>query len=537
MTSEPAPSTGTLIAPEPPRPSRARPPRGPAPWWLWVPTVLVLLPALVPFLGLLGRVVGAGVDAVDIATSGRTARLIWNTVVLIGVVTATAAVIGVAAAWLTERTTLRGRSVWRVVVALPLVIPSYVIAMAFVSAFGPTGLISGATGVPMPTMTGLPGAWVAVTISSYPFVYLTVRAALRRLDPAHEEAARGLGASPSRVFRTVVVPQLRPALGAGLLLVSLYTLSDFGAVSLARYDAFTRVIYAQYAGRLDRTPAAVLAVVLVLVALILVWAERGTRGRAAYYSRSPARPPRLIPLSTGGTVGGTAFLTVLAVASLGVPVITLVSWVVRAGIDNLVIPWGAMAGSLSGSALAAMVAAAAALPAAVLVTRHPSRPTAWAERLAYTAFALPHITVALGMVFFASRYLGGFYQSLTLLVLVYASIFFAQALGAARASLVQLSPSLEQASRSLGMGPLRTFGRITIPLARRGLLAGGLLVFLTAMKELPATLLLRPTGFDTLAVRIWSAADELLYSRAAVAALLLLAVSAVPMYLLTTRER
>jgi iron(III) transport system permease protein len=359
------------------------------------------------------------------------------------VVTATAAVIGVAAAWLTERTTLRGRPVWRVVVALPLVIPSYVIGMAFVSAFGPTGLISGATGVPMPTMTGLPGAWVAVTISSYPFVYLTVRAALRRLDPAHEEAARGLGASPSRVFRTVVVPQLRPALGAGLLLVSLYTLSDFGAVSLARYDAFTRVIYAQYAGRLDRTPAAVLAVVLVLIALILVWAERGTRGRAAYYSRSPARPPRLIPLGTGGTVGGTVFLAVLAVASLGVPVVTLVSWVVRAGIDNVVIPWGAMAGSLSGSALAAMVAAAAALPAAVLVTRHPSRPTAWAERLAYTAFALPHITVALGMVFFASRYLGGFYQSLTLLVLVYASIFFAQALGAARASLIQLSPSLE----------------------------------------------------------------------------------------------
>jgi iron(III) transport system permease protein len=536
VTVEAGSPAGTLAAPQPPRPAAPRPRRGPAPWWLWVPTALVLLPALVPFAGLLGRVFGAGGDAVSIAVSERTARLIWNTVVLIGLVTAAAAVIGVAAAWLTERTTLAGRSVWRVIAALPLVIPSYVVGMAFVSAFGPTGLITSTTGIPMPRMTGLAGAWVAVTISTYPFVYLTVRAALRRLDPAHEEAARGLGASPSRVFRTVVVPQLRPALGAGLLLVALYTLSDVGAVSLARYDAFTRVIYAQYAGRLDRTPAAVLAVVLVLIALVLVWAERGTRGRAAYYSRSVSRPPRLVPLGGGATAGATVFFASLAAVSLGVPIVTLVSWVARAG-TAITIPWGAMAGSLSGSALAAVVAAAAALPAAVLVARHPSRPTAWAERLAYTAFALPHITVALGMVFFASRFLGGLYQSLTLLVLVYASIFFAQALGPVRASIMQQSPSLEQASRSLGMGPLRTFGRVTVPLARRGLLTGALLVFLTAMKELPATLLLRPTGFDTLAVRIWSAADGLLYSRAAVAALLLLVVSAVPMYLLTTRDR
>jgi iron(III) transport system permease protein len=498
--------------------------------------VAVLLPALVPFAGLVGRVVGAGADAVTLALSARTARLLGNTLLLIGLVSVTAASVGVAAAWLTERTTIAGRRVWRVLVALPLVIPSYVVALAFVSSFGPTGLISSATGIPMPRMVGLPGAWVAVTISTYPFVYLTVRAALRRLDPAHEEAARGLGASPIRVFRTVVVPQLGPALGAGSLLVALYTLSDFGAVSLTRYDAFTRVIYAQYAGRLDRTPAAVLAVVLVLIALVLVWAERRTRGRGAYYSSGPARPASLVPLGRGATVAGTSFLAALAVVSLGVPIGTLVSWVTRAG-SAIVVPWGAMAGSLSASSLAALVAAAAALPVAVLVVRHPSRPTAWAERLAYTAFALPHITVALGMVFFASRYLGGLYQSLTLLVLVYASIFFAQALGPVRASVMQQSPSLEQASRSLGVGPVRTLGRVTLPLARRGLVAAGLLVFLTAMKELPATLLLRPTGFDTLAVRIWSAADALLYSRAAVAALLLLAVSAVPMYLLTTRDR
>ncbi|HUG75137.1 MAG TPA: ABC transporter permease subunit, partial [Acidimicrobiia bacterium] len=265
MTTEPTPAVGTLD----PRPSAsAAPPalRGAAPRWLWLPVILVLIPGVVPIAGLVARVVGATDDALALAGSARTLVLVWNTVLLMVLVTASAAAIGVTAAWLTERTDLRGRRLWRVLAALPLVIPSYVIGMTFVSASGPGGLIASITGWQVPSLTGLLGAWAALSVSTYPFVYLTVRATLRRLDPAHEDAARGLGASPGRVFRTVVLPQLRPALAAGSLLVALYTLSDFGAVSLARYDAFTRVIYAQYAGRLDRTPAAVLALILVLIA-------------------------------------------------------------------------------------------------------------------------------------------------------------------------------------------------------------------------------------------------------------------------------
>ena len=140
------------------------------------------------------------------------------------------------------------------------------------------------------------------------------------------------------------------------------------------------------------------------------------------------------------------------------------------------------------------------------------------------------------MVFFASRYLGGLYQSFVLLAFIYATIFLAQATGSGRASLLQVNPHLEEASRGLGKGQLRTLREITIPLMWRGLLAGGVLVFLTTMKELPATLLLRPTGFDTLAVRIWSAADELFYARAAAPALLLVALSAIPMYYLAVRQ-
>ena len=533
MTSA-ATGRDSLVTTPPPRLRGGGRPPSPPPL-LWVIAAAVLLPALVPVGGLLVRVAGSASDAIDVALSGRTFRLALNTGVLITLVTAAGATLGIGAAWLTERTDLPGRRVWRVLAALPLVIPSYVIALTLISAFGPRGLLSDATGLTLPSLQGLPGAWLALTISTYPYVYLAAAATLRRLDPALEEAARGLGAPPRRVFRTIVLPQLRPAAAAGMLLVALYTLSDFGAVSLMRFDAFTRVVYAQYAGRVDRTPAAVLAVLLIGIALVVLLAERRTRGRAAYHTNRPSRPAAPMPLTRTGRTWGTIGLGALALISLALPLGTLVTWVVRG--PRPAVEWGALSGSLSAASLAAVAAVAAAIPTAVLVTRHRSGLTSLVEHTSYAMFALPHITVGLGMVFFASRYLGGLYQSLPLLVGVYASIFFAQALGPARASLLQVGPHLEEASRSLGSGPLRTMLRVTAPLISRGVAVGAVLVFLTTMKELPVTLLLRPTGFDTLAVDIWSAADDLRYASAAVPALLLVTVSAIPMYLLATRDR
>ncbi len=504
-----------------------------APLWMWFIAGAALVPVFVPFGAMLGRVAAGGSAAAETFWSGRTAELLGNTLALTAAVVASASAIGIGAAWLTARTRLRGRKVWTVVVALPLVIPSYVVALALRSAFGDGGLIADATGVALPPANGFWGAWMALTIATYPFVYLVAAAALRRIGRAQEDAARGLGATPWRVFRTIVLPQLRPSVAAGGLLVALYTLSDFGAVSLMRFDAFTRVIYAQYAGRLDRTPAAVLAVVLVIVALMVLWAEERSRSRASYATPHVPAPSRSVELTTRQTVAATAALGILALVSLGIPIAVLLSWLAREG--RAIIDWGAVAGSLAGASLAGAVAFVAAIPTSVLVVRHASRRTTWLERSIYVMFALPHITVGLAVVFFASRYLGGLYQSLGLMVVVYASVFFAEALGAGKAALLQVDPSLEEASRGLGRGPLATLARVTVPLIWKGLLAGAVLVFLTTMKELPITLLLRPTGFDTLAVDVWSAADDLLYSRAAAPALLLLAVSAVPMYILTTR--
>jgi iron(III) transport system permease protein len=306
-----------------------------------------------------------------------------------------------------------------------------------------------------------------------------------------------------------------------------------------RFDAFTRVIYAQYQGRLDRTPAAVLALALIVIAIGILWVEQKTRGRAAYFSRKPTRRVGRRPVHGRTALAVYGFLTGLVAAAMVLPITTLVIWLARGwarGAD-LGLRWGSLAGSLSGSLLAAVVAMAAALPIAVLAIRYRSRPTRWLDRSVYIIFSVPHIAVALAVVFFGAAYLGPLYQSFVVLVLVYAALFLAQATGAAGAALVNVNPHLEEAARSLGKSQAQTLRSITLPLIRRGLLAGGVLVFLTTMKELPATLLLRPTGFNTLAVDVWSLTADLRYAQAAAPALVLLIAAAGPMYLLLNRSQ
>ncbi len=510
-----------------------------APWWLWAAALGVLVPAVVPLVFLAGRVVGATDAAWDVVFSARTLELIIRSTLFTGAVTMGAAVIGVGAAWLTLRLELAARRTLTVLIALPLVIPSYVLALTYLSFFGPRGLFADLTGISLPAVSGFFGAWLVLTLSTYPYVFLIVRAALRRLDPALEEAARGLGASSWKAFRTVTIPQLRPAIAAGALLAALFTLSDFGAVSLMRFDAFTRVIYAQYAGRIDRTPAAVLAVVLIAIALVVLWAEQRSRGRATYFSRRPQRTAKRVTVGVRARLASYGALGFVILAGVGLPVATLSIWLLR-GIargDTIDMRWGAVAGSLSGSIVAGGIAMAAAIPVTVLSVRYRGRMATWLDRSVYVIFSIPHITIALAIVFFGASYLGPLYQSFTVLAIVYATIFLAQATGAAGAALLQVNPHLEEAARGLGRSGARTLREITVPLMWRGLLTGGALVFLTTMKELPATLLLRPTGFDTRAVRIWSTANEFFYARAAAPALLLLAVSAVPMYLMLSRLR
>jgi iron(III) transport system permease protein len=385
----------------------------------------------------------------------------------------------------------------------------------------------------IPEIYGYWGALAALTLSTYPYVLLLVSAALRGVDPSLEEAARGLGRSPVTVFRRVTLPAIRPAIGAGALLVALYTLSDFGVVSLMRYDALTRAIYLHYRSLFDRTPAAVLALVLVVLTALVLVLESRWRRRVSRTGPGTARGARLHRLGRWRWPALAYCATVVGVF-LAVPAVVLGYWLAR-GLERAEVPWQEAVNSLSASTLAAAAAAVAAVPIALLAARWPSRFTRGLERASFAGNALPGIVIALSLVFFAANYASFAYQSLALLVFAYVVRFLPQALAGVESSLAAVGPRVEEAARALGRGPLEASLTVTVPLIRSGILAGAALVFLSAMKELPATLLLRPIGFETLATEIWKFTSVGSYSRAALPALLLIALSAPIVYLLSSR--
>jgi len=506
------------------------------------PAVLAAGAVVLPLVYLVVRAATADRSAWRVLDA-TTARLVLDTAVLVVAVVAAAAAVGVPLAWLVTRTDIPGRAFWAVAGALPLVIPSYVAALALLSALGPRGLLQGLLEGPfgverIPEIYGLPGAVLALTLSTYPYVYVLVAATLRDLDPALEEAARGLGQTRLAAFRRVTLPALRPALAAGSLLVALYVLSDFGAVSLMAYPALTRAVYLQYQSLFDRDPAAILSLVLVVLTALVLMLESRFRRRARYHRSTAAAARRAHRISLGRwRWPATAFCALVVGAFLVLPLVVLVHWTWQAVPLGrpLELAWRAALNSVLASSVAAAIAVAAALPVVLLSHRHPGPWTRLPERLALTANALPGIVVALSLVFFGARYGGRLYQTLVLLVFAYVVRFLPQALAATSSSLRAVNPRFEEAARGLGRRGPSVLLRITAPLIRPGLLAAAALVFLSAMKELPATLLLRPIGFDTLATEIWTATSVAAYSEAAPAALLLIAVSAPLVYLLVAR--
>lgn len=510
---------------------------------LWIAAILVALLILLPVSYLLLRALGGGDAAWQALASARTARILGRTVWLAFCVTISCALLAVPVAWLTVRSDLPLRRMWAVLTPLPLVVPSYVGAYLMISVLGPRGLLQqwlAPLGVQrLPDIHGFPGAFLILTLLSYPYVLLSTRAALLRMNPAMEEASRNLGCGPWRTFWRITLPQLRPSLAAGGLLVTLYVLRDFGAVSLMRYSTFTRGIYIQYQSSFDRTTAAILALVLVLMTLIILAVELRTRGRASYYGGDVGSASAAVPLRLGRWRWPSFFFcAVLVTLALALPAGVLLYWLVRGLKVGVAFPslWGVALNSLLTSGAAAGLALVAAVPVAVLSARRVGSVSGILEKISYSAFALPGMVVALALVFFGANFARPLYQTMVLLLFGYLILFLPQVVGVLRAALLQLSPSLEHAARTLGRGPLAVFRTITLPITWPGLAAGAGLVFLTAMKELPVTLMLAPLGFRTLSTSVWSAVSEAYFAAAAAPALLLILLSSLPMALLVLRE-
>jgi iron(III) transport system permease protein len=498
---------------------------------------------LLPVVYLAVRTVGAGESTADVLFRARSAEIILRSLLLVAIVTAGTIVLAVSTALLTTRTDLPWRRFWAVAVALPLVIPSYVAAMVAAAALGPRGMLQGALerafGIDrIPDIYGLPGAVLVLTLLSYPYVYITVRASLRRMDPALEEAARSLGYSQLKTLTTITVPLLRPAIAAGALLVALYTLSDFGAVSLMGYETFTWAIFVQYETTFDRTAASALSLVLIVVAIGILMVDSATQARGRYY-RSTAgtvRPPGVARLGRWRWLCLT-FVAALVLVAVVAPLGVLSYWIVRgAAGSDLSFPVAAAWNSVKVAGMAAAATSVAAFPVALLMVRFRSRFSTMLDRASHMGFALPGIVIALALVFFGVNFATPVYQTTVLLVFAYVILFLPAASGSIKTSLMQVNPHIEEAGRALGRNDWRVALQVTLPLIMPGILAGAAMVFLLTMKELPATLILSPLGFKTLATDVWSAASEAFFARAAVPAVMLVMVAGVPAAYLLLRD-
>jgi iron(III) transport system permease protein len=484
--------------------------------WLLGGAMLVSAAGLLPIAFILGVTGSLGWPTViALVFRPRVAELLANTLLLVALVVPLAIALGVALAWLTERTTLPGRRLWALLVTAPLAVPAFVQSYAWVSL--------------APSLHGLVAAVLVSVLAYFPFLYLPVAAALRRLDPGLEDVAASLGVTPWSVFRRVVLPQLRLAIIGGALLVGLHLLAEYGLYAMIRFDTFTTAIFDQFQSTFNGPAANMLAGILGLCCLSLLSLDAVARGRARYArlgSGSARMPParRHGPWVSAQLLLLPASVTVLA---LGVPIATLVRWLAIGGSAVWQGPdlAAALAQTIELAGIGAVMTTLAAIPMAWLAVRSAGRLVRALEACNYVTSSLPGIVVALALVTITVKVAHPLYQTLVTVLLAYLLMFLPRALISLRASIAQAPAELEEVAAALGRSPGRTLWTVTMRLAAPGASAGAALVFIAITNELTATLLLAPNGTRTLATAFWALSSEIDYAAAAPYALFMVLLS------------
>ncbi len=508
---------------------------------LLVPAVAVAAAMVVPLFYLVSRALQADrQELVVLVFNARNLDLLSNTLLLTGGVLVVGTFLSMPLAWLVTRTTFPLRRLVTVLAVVPLAIPGYVMAYALLGIGGRYGVAARLFDVQLPNIQGYWGAVLALALYTFPYLFLNLRAALLGLDGSLEESAKSLGYSNLQILRKVVLPHLLPALLAGYLVVGLYVMGDFGAIALMRYEAFSFAIYNQYAGAFDRVYAAWLSIMLLGLALSFVVMEMLVlrRRRLASIGSGSIRPITPAPLKKSLPLAGSYLLLVIG-ASVVMPMAMLLYWLVLeppAGSVFMQVPLTFIT-SASAALPAALLAVVLAFPLCYLAARYPSPLVIWTERSAYIGYALPPLTLALALVFFALQTAFFLYQTVFLLIFAWTMATLVLAMGPIRSSILQARPNTEEAAWSLGYGPVATFFHVLLPRLRRGMIAGIVLVFLFCMKELPITLLLSPTGFNTLAVSVFTRTVEGMMAEAAPFAAAIVLFSSISVGMILRREK
>ncbi len=486
------------------------------PRWRLVPAFVAAAIVLIPMLYLVVRAVEIPLERLRATLfESRALDYLLNTLALGLSVSLATLVAGVSIALGISRGRFPRRRMWLVLSALPLAIPSYLAAYGWL--------------VIWPTLSGFWPSFALLSAVTVPYVILPTVAALRSVGGDQERVARTLGKTPFAAFWVATWPQVRPAALAGTLLVFLYTVSDFGLPAMLRFHTLTWGVNAAYSASFDRNQAAVLALLLVLLGLIGVLGERRVRG-----TRSDALG-RIRPIGPAPSAGVRRALMMTALTPLFVgvlvPMFGLVSRLLQVETAQTIdIPrlLEATGWTVVVAIAAAVGATLVALPIAALAARFSGRLTRVIESMGYLSHALPGIVVGLSLVFLTLRSLPSLYQTVIVLVFGYTVLFTSKAIGASRSSIEGVSPTLLMVARTLGESRFGAWRRVTLPLALPGIGIGALLVMISTMKELPATLILRPTGVNTLATELWTKTLAVEYGQAAPYAALLVLIAAIP---------
>ncbi len=501
-----------------------RPPARPGPL-LSTGIGLLLALTFVPLGYVAWAVVSTGPARIyDLVVRPRVGELLLNTVGLVVVTVPLCVVLGVGAAWLVERTDVLGATVWRPLLVAPLAVPAFINSYAWVSVW--------------PTLHGFWAGVLVTTLSYFPFVFLPAAATLRRLDPAIEESARALGSGTAGVFFRVVLPQLRLAVLGGGLLIGVHLLAEYGAFAMLRFSTFTTAIFEQFQATFDGAAGATLA------GSAGAAVPGAVAGRGAAARQRPVRPDR-VRCAAGGHPDSAARRELSGRGRSrrahrarprcpGVDPAALAVDRRRAGL-GVRRPREAIGQTAVLAAVAAALTTVAAFPFAWLAVRYSGVFARTVEGANFVTSSMPGIVTALALVTFAIRFVPPLYQTVALVLCAYVLMFLPRALVSLRAGLAQVPPGLEEASRSLGLSPARSFVRVTLRLTAPAAGAGAALVFVAVATELTATLLLAPTGTRTLAMRFWSLSSELDYAAAAPYALMLVALS-IPVTVALFRE-
>jgi iron(III) transport system permease protein len=407
---------------------------------------------------------------------------------------------------------------------LPLAIPSYVFTYTWIAL--------------VPEFSGFFAAGFILSITTLPYVILATLAGLRTVDTSQIEVARSLGLTPMQTFRRVVFPQVKGHISAGALLAALYTISDFGAVSLLNVETLTVTIQNMYRASYDRSAAAVISFVLIAFSTIVVLADEKVK-------RQTPDSSVVKVYSTKNSLINKAWLRFAVIATIAIyavnavviPFYVLISRFLG---NQVAINWGdllaASISTISVAALGALISIVMSTPLGIVLSGGSTRIGRIAQRIITVGHGLPGVVVGLAVVSIGSK-LGGLYQTTFLLAFAYALLFLAKSVASMSSSLSRVPSSVKDVASTLGMNQWMVIKKVVAPIAAPGIGLGTVLVFLTAMKELPATLMLRPTGFDTLATQIWSAASINRFNEAAPYALILVLIAALPTFLLSRPDK